>query len=464
MYFVANFVAATLSVSAYVLDTTWLFGPTCLALGLCVCCTASRARASAQQLCTCFICITRSTQRSVCSAKEWHAWLGLLPSAIKSFLNKACEGIQRSICSISRMAGQKGIGYWRTIRAQTSALWRACASLAVKGSLLSAPSGSWLSSAGYRIWECFAPKALIAKAAAESLRLPQTQKQRSLLGYFCRTQSLHLFQWAAASSRCAGCSAAAQCMWAAYSGYQALLSLQAEGKRLCPGLGILGPATATVALLIWLAPEAAMSVCCVLTWALSLNAMSRTWQASSCTACIATASATAQTALRFWMLASRLGSQASLLGTSSAANSYQALLLLCSHSLGVWPFVGPFMVLIFAVGLAHETQIWQAVLTMCAVLGVTAAISTATGTWNPVTALLETMTATSPAPPSVPALGPASAATAAADEGVCHQHSHGIGASCGRPTAAAPATAQRTALPDNYAQAAHDCRLDPSQV
>lgn len=169
-----TFLTAAVLVSAYVLGTSWCSTTTCLHafgvwLGLCVCRTASRAKSAvAPQLCTILIWITRCTQRSVLSAKEWYAWLRLPAPALKRFLQTAYDSTQRSSCSINRRVGQKGSSYWRTLKAKTSALWTACANLAAGGSILLAPAGTWLSSAGHRIWESFPAIARIAKAAAES--------------------------------------------------------------------------------------------------------------------------------------------------------------------------------------------------------------------------------------------------------------------------------------------------------
>lgn len=119
-----------------------------------------------------------------------------------------------------------------------------------------------------------------------------------------------------------------------------------------------------------------------------------------------------------------------------------------------------------AVMLTHEAQICQAVLAMCVVVGVTLALSTATSTWSPGTALLQatnasaSATAAAAAPATAAAAAPA---TAAADQEVCHQHRHGVGGS-GGPRGVVPARAQLRALPQSGMQAAHERRLDPNSV
>ena len=480
VYFVASFMAAYVTIlaaavqaSVYVLHTSWFFTLTSLhafgvGLGLCVYRAASRAKSpSAEHLCALFIWITHTTQRSVHSAKDWYAWLGLPPPAVKRFINAAYEGFHRSIWYVSREIGQNGSSYWRSVKTQTRILCTACTPLAARGSVLLARAASWLSSAGQRIWECFLAKAHIAKAAAHNVKLSQIQWQGSLTGYFCSTQFFNLFQCLAASSRCAGSSALSHCMEAVYISYLALLILQAEVERLCPGLAVLGPAIVTVALLIRSAPEAVMSLCWALTMALALNAVSSTWQASSFTACIGTASATAQTALGAWIPVSRLGiSRAPMLCAEGAANSYQAMLSLHSWLERLRSMVGLLIVMIMAVVLTHDTQICPALLAMCVILGVTAALGTATGTWNLVTALLEAMTGSAAivaaiAPPPAPASAAASAA--APGERVCHQHRHGVGANAG-PRGAVPARAQLRTLPQTRMQAAHEHRLGPNLV
>ena len=127
-----------------------------------------------------------------------------------------------------------------------------------------------------------------------------------------------------------------------------------------------------------------------------------------------------------------------------------------------------------AVVLTHESQVWRAVLAMCVVVGVTLALSTATSTWSPGTALLQAIKASATAAATAaatfaaaaPAAGPAAAppaAAAAADEGVCQQHRQGVGAN-GVPRGALSAGAVPTALPHSGMQAAHQRRLDPTLV
>ena len=331
--------AAAVLMSAYVLDINMLLKPSCLyaygiQLGLCVQCTASRVKSGSVRW------IVTSIQRSMGHATEWYTWLLDVRSAVKRIFNSAACGI------------------WDAFVAKASA------------------------------------KALVTKAAAASLKLVSCKWQAALIGI---NHFLNAVKWSAASSRCAGSTALTLCMTAAQTSYQALLSLPAEGERLCPGLAIMGPVTTTVALYMWLAPEVAMSVCIIATLVLGLDTVPKP---SSLTACLGTMSARAHAALSSWILPA---SRASTLGAESAAAGYQALMSLHARLESLCPgltIMGPLTVIIMAFVVTYEAQVIQATLAFGVALAVTAALCTEG--CNPLAALLEVLTAAAPAAVGAP--------------------------------------------------------------
>lgn len=84
-----------------------------------------------------------------------------------------------------------------------------------------------------------------------------------------------------ASSKCAGSTASNVCKDTAAISHQALLSMHARMEMLCPGLGTIAPVMITMVGLMWLDPEAVMSVCCVFTMVILLDPRALTWPAGS---------------------------------------------------------------------------------------------------------------------------------------------------------------------------------------
>ena len=215
-------------------------------------------------------------------------------------------------------------------------------------------------------WSCTAAITATLAAAATS-KAASARAGCAKLPAASITMTQSVLTSVTASSTRAGSTAYSFCSVTAATSYWALMSLHARLEMLCPALGIMAPAMTTMVGLMWLDPEAALSVCAFLTMVLLLYVVSQTWPAHSIAASIRSAART--TAPAAAAPAVMTSSSGSLPGQRPAAvHMLQALLSLPVRMEALWPHIKLLGLLTFAAVVIHGLEAAGA---LCIVIGTT---------------------------------------------------------------------------------------------